>query len=69
MTGAYCYALANNYNGALRPPVVMCSGGHARIVQRRETIDDLLKRNCDVALSLPLRRSSDRGRGELTGWR
>jgi diaminopimelate decarboxylase len=50
MTGAYCYALASNYNGALRPPVVMCRDGRARIVQRRETIDDLLRRNCDVAL-------------------
>jgi diaminopimelate decarboxylase len=58
MTGAYCYALANNYNGALRPPVVMCSGGEARVVQRRETIDDLLRRNCDVALSLPQQKTA-----------
>jgi diaminopimelate decarboxylase len=50
VTGAYCYALANNYNGALRPPVVMCGDGAARIVQRRETVDDLLRRNCDVGL-------------------
>lgn len=50
MTGAYCYALANNYNGALRPPVVMCRDGSARLVQRRETIDDLLMRNCDTVL-------------------
>src|SRR3712207_158019 len=25
VTGAYCYSLANNYNGARRPPVVLCS--------------------------------------------
>jgi len=50
VTGAYCYALANNYNGALRAPVVMCRDGAARIVQRRETIDDLLMRNCDIDL-------------------
>jgi diaminopimelate decarboxylase len=61
MTGAYCYALANNYNGALRPPVVMCRGGEARVVQRRETIDDLLRRNCDVALSLPQRQTAVAG--------
>lgn len=54
MTGAYCYALANNYNGALRPPVVMCADGQARVVQRRETIDDLLARNTETALALPV---------------
>ena len=27
MTGAYVYAMANNYNGVPRPPVVFCSGG------------------------------------------
>ncbi|MGH2876476.1 MAG: diaminopimelate decarboxylase, partial [Solirubrobacteraceae bacterium] len=52
MTGAYCYALANNYNGACRPPVVLCHEGRARVVQRRETIDDLLARNCDGELEL-----------------
>ena len=59
MTGAYCYALANNYNGALRPPVVMCRDGAARIVQRRETIDDLLARNCDLALPLQSTAAGD----------
>jgi diaminopimelate decarboxylase len=52
MTGAYCYALANNYNGALRPPVVLCADGRARVVQRRETIADLLARNCETTLEL-----------------
>ncbi|MGH2859573.1 MAG: diaminopimelate decarboxylase [Solirubrobacteraceae bacterium] len=52
VTGAYCYALANNYNGACRPPVVLCHEGAARVVQRRESIDDLLARNCDTALEL-----------------
>ncbi|HEX5195568.1 MAG TPA: diaminopimelate decarboxylase [Solirubrobacteraceae bacterium] len=50
VTGAYCYALANNYNGACRPPIVLCRDGRARVVQRRETIEDLLARNCDLAL-------------------
>jgi diaminopimelate decarboxylase len=45
VTGAYCYSLANNYNGALRPPVVMCRDGAAREVVRRETYDDLLSRD------------------------
>lgn len=44
VTGAYCYTMANNYNGALRPPVVFCDQGRARLVVRRETYDDLLAR-------------------------
>jgi diaminopimelate decarboxylase len=42
--GAYCLAMASNYNLALRPAVVFVSAGDARLVQRRETIDDLLRR-------------------------
>jgi diaminopimelate decarboxylase len=44
-TGAYCYTLANNYNGNRRPPVVFASGGTSRVVVRRETWDDLLARD------------------------
>jgi diaminopimelate decarboxylase len=44
VTGAYCYSLANNYNGARRPPVVICRDGEARLAVRRETMDDLLAR-------------------------
>src|SRR5215210_736702 len=40
-TGAYGHAMANNYNGVPRPPVIFCSGGDARTVIRRETYDDL----------------------------
>ena len=40
-TGAYGYAMANNYNGIPRPPVIFCSGGDARVVVRRETYEDL----------------------------
>jgi diaminopimelate decarboxylase len=45
VTGAYCYSLANNYNGARRPPVVLCRDGEATLAVRRETFDDLLARN------------------------
>ncbi len=45
VTGAYCLTMANNYNGALRPPIVMVRDGHAREVLRRETYDDLLRRD------------------------
>ena len=44
-TGAYGYALANNYNGVPRPPVIFCSGGDARVVVRRETYEDLMSRD------------------------
>ncbi len=44
-TGAYGYAMASNYNGVPRPPVVFCSGGRARVVVRRETLDDLIARD------------------------
>ena len=46
-TGAYGYAMANNYNGAPRAPVVFCRDGDARVVVRRESFDDLTAR--DVA--------------------
>jgi diaminopimelate decarboxylase len=44
-TGAYGHALANNYNGVPRPPVIMCAGGEARVVVRRETLEDLSARD------------------------
>ena len=44
-TGAYGHAMANNYNGKPRPPVIFCSDGEARVVVRRETWDDLLSRD------------------------
>lgn len=44
VTGAYCYTMSNNYNTALRPPVVFCDAGASRLAVRRETFDDLLRR-------------------------
>ncbi len=44
-TGAYGHAMANNYNGVPRPPVIFCREGEARVVVRRETWDDLLSRD------------------------
>jgi|DewCreStandDraft_1066081.scaffolds.fasta_scaffold00145_87 diaminopimelate decarboxylase len=40
--GAYCLAMASNYNAALKPAVVLVSGGRARLIRRRETYEDLL---------------------------
>jgi diaminopimelate decarboxylase len=44
-TGAYGYAMASNYNGVPRPPVVFCKDGEARLVVRRETYEDLAARD------------------------
>lgn len=41
-TGAYCRALSSQYNHTPRPPVVAVRDGAARLIVRRETIDDLL---------------------------
>jgi diaminopimelate decarboxylase len=42
VTGAYGHSMGSNYNKILRPPVVFCRDGDARLVVRRETYDDLL---------------------------
>jgi diaminopimelate decarboxylase len=44
-TGAYGYALANNYNGVPRAPVIFCRDGEARAVVRRESFEDLTSRD------------------------
>ncbi|MDQ5894178.1 MAG: diaminopimelate decarboxylase [Actinomycetota bacterium] len=44
-TGAYGHSMANNYNGMPRPPVIFCEDGEAKVVVRRETWDDLMKRD------------------------
>jgi len=44
-TGAYGHAMANNYNGVPRPPVIFCRDGDARVVVRRESFEDLTARD------------------------
>jgi len=41
--GAYGYAMSSNYNSFPRPAEVMVSGGKARLIRRRETLEDLLR--------------------------
>nr|WP_245356884.1 diaminopimelate decarboxylase [Paeniglutamicibacter kerguelensis] len=41
-TGAYAYTLANNYNGACKPPVIFCADGSSTLAVARETYEDLL---------------------------
>jgi diaminopimelate decarboxylase len=44
VSGAYQLAMASTYNLVPRPAVVFVAEGRARLVQRRETLDDLLAR-------------------------
>jgi len=46
-TGAYGHAMANNYNGVPRPPVIFVAHGDARVVVRRETYQDLAARDVE----------------------
>jgi diaminopimelate decarboxylase len=41
-TGAYTLAMSSNYNGVPRPAAVLVADGEARLIRRRETVDDLL---------------------------
>lgn len=45
-TGAYHHSMASNYNMVGRPPLVAVKDGRARALVRRETIADLLARDC-----------------------
>jgi diaminopimelate decarboxylase len=41
-TGAYTLAMSSNYNATPRPAAVLVGDGSARVIRRRETLDDLL---------------------------
>ena len=43
VTGAYGHSMGSNYNKILRPAVVFCRDGDARLVVRRESFDDLVR--------------------------
>jgi diaminopimelate decarboxylase len=43
MTGAYCLAMASNYNLAPRPAAVLVNDGNARLIRRRESYADMLR--------------------------
>jgi diaminopimelate decarboxylase len=47
-TGAYCWAMANNYNYLARPAVVAVRDGAARVIVRGETEADLLSRDAGI---------------------
>ena len=43
VTGAYGHSMGSNYNKVPRPAVVFVRDGRARVVVRRETLDDLTR--------------------------
>ena len=44
-SGAYQLSMSSNYNGSRKPAVLWLDAGPARIVQRREAVDDLMRRD------------------------
>jgi diaminopimelate decarboxylase len=46
-SGAYAVPMQSNYNAMCRPAVVFVKDGKARLVRRRETLQDLLRRDID----------------------
>ena len=50
VSGAYHLSMGSNYNGARKPAVLWLESDSAHLIQRRETLDDLLRRD------LPLNR-------------
>lgn len=45
-TGSYHHSMASNYNMVCRPPLVAVKDGRVRQLIRRETVADLLSRDC-----------------------
>lgn len=46
--GAYGYSMASNYNSRLRPAEVLILDGEARLIRKRDTIDQLLEGQVDI---------------------
>ncbi|MBN1161388.1 MAG: diaminopimelate decarboxylase [Dehalococcoidales bacterium] len=46
-SGAYCVPMSSNYNAAFRPAIVFMKDGRARLIRRRETLEDLTRRDPD----------------------
>lgn len=49
-SGAYHLAMQSNYNGARKPPVLWLDRGRITLIQRGETVADLLARDADIGL-------------------
>lgn len=47
--GAYCFTMANNYNSRYKPAEVLVHNGKAQLITRRQTLEDLLHNQIEVA--------------------
>jgi len=47
--GAYCFTMASNYNSRFRPAEVLWMDGKAHLIRERETFEDLIRGQVDVA--------------------
>ncbi|MCB0208763.1 MAG: diaminopimelate decarboxylase [Anaerolineae bacterium] len=45
VAGAYQLSMSSNYNAALKPAVIFIDGSEVKLVQRRETFEDLVRRD------------------------
>lgn len=48
VSGAYQLSMASNYNGARKPAVVWLQDGQARLIQQRERVEDLFRRDLPI---------------------
>ena len=48
VSGAYHLAMGSNYNGARKPAVLWLRAGEAHVIQRRETLADLMLRDVEL---------------------
>ncbi|NOT06352.1 MAG: diaminopimelate decarboxylase [Anaerolineales bacterium] len=44
-SGAYHLSMSSNYNGSRKPAVLWLEEGRVKVIQRRESVDDLLRRD------------------------
>jgi diaminopimelate decarboxylase len=45
VSGAYQLSMGSNYNGARKPAVLWLAQGRPRLIQRRETLEDIIRRD------------------------
>ena len=73
VTGAYTVGMASNYNAVPRPAAVLVADGRARLIRRRETVDDVLRFEEEASGAEPAdgpresRNASSIPRGKLSG--
>ncbi len=48
--GAYCYSMASNYNSRYRPAEVLLYKGKAHLIRKRETFNDILNNQIEIAI-------------------